>query len=76
MAEEKVVVSRFKGLGEMNPDQLWETTMNPDSRRPVRIKLHDTGVANEAFDLMMSKKNAAQRKEWMEQEGHLAQADI
>ena len=76
VAEEKVVVSRFKGLGEMNPDQLWETTMNPDSRRPVRIKLHDTGVANEAFDLMMSKKNAAQRKEWMEQEGHLAQADI
>lgn len=76
VADEKIVVSRFKGLGEMNPDQLWETTMNPDSRRPVRIKLGDAEKASEAFELMMAKKNANQRREWLEKEGHLAMADI
>lgn len=76
VAEEKLQVSRFKGLGEMNPEQLWETTMNPDSRRPVRIKLGDAKEASAAFELMMSKKNSEQRREWLENEGHLAMADI
>ena len=76
VAEDKIIVSRFKGLGEMNPDQLWETTMNPDSRRPVRIKLGDAELASGAFELMMAKKNASQRREWLENEGHLAVADI
>jgi topoisomerase-4 subunit B len=76
LPEEKIVVSRFKGLGEMNPEQLWETTMNPDSRRPVKIKMPDTGDADEAFNLMMAKKNTNLRKDWIEQEGHLAQTDI
>lgn len=74
--EEKIIVSRFKGLGEMSPEQLWETTMNPDSRRPVLIKLGDAKEASEAFDLMMGKKNVPQRREWLEAEGHLAMADI
>jgi topoisomerase-4 subunit B len=60
----------------MNPEQLWETTMNPDSRRPVKIKMPDTGDADEAFNLMMAKKNTNLRKDWIEQEGHLAQTDI
>lgn len=76
VAEDKIVVSRFKGLGEMNPEQLWETTMNPDSRRPVQIRVTDAKQAKTAFELMMVKKNAGQRREWMEAEGHLVTADI
>ena len=74
--EDKVQVSRFKGLGEMNPEQLWETTMNPDSRNPLQIRLGDVLRATEAFELMMVKKNANQRREWMEAEGHLVEADV
>lgn len=76
VVEDKIVVSRFKGLGEMNPEQLWETTMNPDSRRPVQIRVSDAKQARAAFELMMVKKNASQRRDWMEAEGHLVTADI
>jgi topoisomerase IV subunit B len=70
-------VSRFKGLGEMSPEQLWETTLNPDTRRmlPVRVdKATDTDSS--IFDMMMAKENASQRREWMETYGHLVDADI
>jgi topoisomerase-4 subunit B len=74
--EDKIAVSRFKGLGEMNPEQLWETTMNPDSRSPIQIKMTDQNIATAAFNLMMVKKNANQRREWMEAEGHTVEADV
>lgn len=60
-------VTRFKGLGEMNPDQLRETTMNPDTRRLVQLTLEDESAADAMFDLLLAKKRAAERKAWLEQ---------
>lgn len=76
VSEEKIEVSRFKGLGEMNPEQLWETTMNPESRRPIQIKVGDALLATQAFDLMMVKKNSGLRCSWMEKDGHTVEADV
>jgi topoisomerase-4 subunit B len=70
-------VSRFKGLGEMNPEQLWETTLNPDTRRMLPVSLDDgIDVSVDIFNMMMSKENASQRREWMEIYGNLVEADI
>jgi len=69
------MVSRFKGLGEMNPEHLWETTLNPDTRRLLPVRL-DEGNDISTFNMMMSKENAAQRREWMEAYGNLVEADI
>jgi topoisomerase-4 subunit B len=68
-------VSRFKGLGEMNPEQLWETTLNPDTRRMLPVRL-DEGLDVSTFNMMMSKENASLRREWMETYGNLVEADI
>src|SRR5439155_4407787 len=64
-------VGRFKGLGEMNPEQLWDTTMNPDTRRvlPVRVERQETPEAMQVFAKLMGKGEAASRREWMEQHG-------
>lgn len=70
-------VSRFKGLGEMSPEQLWETTLNPDTRRVLPVTLEDgLDVSNEIFNMMMARENASQRREWMETYGNLVEADI
>lgn len=73
----KVVVQRFKGLGEMNPPQLRETTMSPDTRRLVQLALHegkDKGKkAQTLLDMLMSKKRAPDRKKWLEDKGDLAE---
>jgi len=70
-------VSRFKGLGEMNADQLWETTLNPDTRRVLPVSLEDgVDVSREIFNMMMARENASQRREWMETFGNLVEADI
>ncbi len=70
-------VSRFKGLGEMNPEQLWETTLNPDTRRMLPVKLDEGhNVSAEIFNMMMSRENASQRREWMETYGNLVEADV
>jgi topoisomerase-4 subunit B len=71
-------VSRFKGLGEMSPEQLWETTLNPDTRRmlPVRVDDGELGQNREIFNMMMARENASQRREWMETYGNLVDADI
>src|SRR4051812_752713 len=71
-------VGRFKGLGEMNPDQLKETTMNPDTRRLIELSLDDEErkTAQGVFKLLMGKTEAAGRRAWMEEKGHLIEADI
>jgi topoisomerase-4 subunit B len=71
-------VGRFKGLGEMNPEQLWETTMNPDTRRvfPVRIARDHAVDTMQMFTKLMGKAEAASRREWMEQSGNTVDVDI
>ncbi len=73
-----IQVGRFKGLGEMNPDQLKETTMNPDTRRLIEMRLDDAEreAAQGVFKLLMGKSEAASRRAWMEEKGHLIEADI
>lgn len=61
----KISVTRFKGLGEMNPDQLSETTMNPDTRRLVQLRVEDMDELKGIFDMLFKKKNAKLRREWL-----------
>jgi topoisomerase-4 subunit B len=69
----KIGVQRFKGLGEMNPMQLRETTMNPDTRRLVQLRLDPGDNTNEMLDMLLAKKRAADRKSWLESKGDLAE---
>jgi len=68
----KVNVQRFKGLGEMNPLQLRETTMDPDTRRLVQLTLEHGDDTNQVMDMLLSKKRASDRREWLEIKGNLA----
>lgn len=76
--ESALTISRFKGLGEMNAEQLWETTLNPDTRRLLPIKLGEMGreASEDRFQMLMGKGEAAARRGWMEEHGHEADADI
>ena len=76
--EHQMQTSRFKGLGEMNPEQLWETTMNPDTRRLLKVSFNEKTPAQtlEMFDMLMSDKNAPKRRQWMELRGHEVEGDI
>ncbi len=69
-------VQRFKGLGEMNPLQLRETTMAPDTRRLVKLVLDDADTTNEMMDMLLGKKRASDRKSWLEAKGNLAEVDV
>ncbi|AIY41218.1 Topoisomerase IV subunit B [Collimonas arenae] len=71
-------ISRFKGLGEMNAEQLWETTMNPDTRRllPVSLGNFDLQASENRFNMLMGKGEAAARRAWIEEHGNEAEADI
>ena len=67
----KINIQRFKGLGEMNPSQLRETVMDPETRQLVRLSIAASDNANAMMDLLLSKKNASARKEWLEKKGSL-----
>jgi topoisomerase-4 subunit B len=68
------VVTRFKGLGEMNPLQLRETTMAPETRRLVQLTVDAADQADQVMDMMLAKKRASDRREWLETKGNLATA--
>ena len=68
-------VNRYKGLGEMNPDQLWETTMNPDNRVIVQIKIEDAERADEAFSILMGEQ-VEPRKKFIERNAKYARLDV
>ncbi|MEW6038665.1 MAG: DNA topoisomerase IV subunit B [Pseudomonadota bacterium] len=68
----KINVLRFKGLGEMNPSQLRETTMSPDTRRLVQMSLDDAAATDERLDMLLAKKRAGDRRLWLEEKGNLA----
>ena len=69
----KPQVTRFKGLGEMNPPQLRETTMDPNTRRLVQLTLEDFAATSEMMDMLLAKKRAGDRKTWLESKGNLAE---
>ncbi|MFT5084625.1 MAG: topoisomerase-4 subunit B [Lentisphaeria bacterium] len=71
----KVNVQRFKGLGEMNPLQLRETTMAVDTRRLVQLSIEDGDDTNQLLDMLLAKKRSSDRKVWLEDKGNLAQME-
>ena len=72
-ARTKPVVTRFKGLGEMNPSQLRESTIDPRTRRLVRLTVSAADGADSTLDMLLAKKRAGDRREWLEQSGNLAE---
>ncbi|MEE9423173.1 MAG: DNA topoisomerase IV subunit B [Gammaproteobacteria bacterium] len=71
----KVSVQRFKGLGEMNPSQLRETTIAPETRRLVQLTIDTTDDSHQMLDLLLAKGRAADRRNWLEKNGNLAQVN-
>lgn len=72
----KVNVIRFKGLGEMNPLQLRETTMDPQTRRLVQLTIAHNDATDKMLDMLLGKKRAADRKAWLETKGNLAEVPL
>jgi len=72
----KVSVQRFKGLGEMNPSQLRETSLHPDTRRLVQLTIEDPRESQQLMDMLLAKKRAADRRAWLQDKGDLAEVTL
>ncbi|MDD3449674.1 MAG: toprim domain-containing protein, partial [Gammaproteobacteria bacterium] len=70
----RIAVTRFKGLGEMNPLQLRETTLSPDTRRLVQLTVAPDDASDELMDMLLGKRRSSDRRAWLEQKGDLAEA--
>ena len=69
----KISVQRFKGLGEMNPSQLRETTIHPDTRRLVQLTIDNEDDTHRLMDMLLAKKRSSDRKAWLQEKGDLAE---
>jgi topoisomerase-4 subunit B len=69
----KVTIQRFKGLGEMNPLQLRETTIHPDTRRLVQLTVDEPDVSSRLMDMLLAKKRASDRRAWLQEKGDMAE---
>lgn len=76
--ESSLTISRFKGLGEMSAEQLWETTMNPDTRRLMQVTYGSSSIEeiNKIFDTLMGKSESSARRALIEEKGNLAELDV
>ena len=72
----KPVVTRFKGLGEMNPSQLRESTIDPLTRRLVQLTIEAKDNTDKLMDMLLAKKRAGDRREWLEQSGNMAEIQV
>jgi topoisomerase-4 subunit B len=72
----QVSVTRFKGLGEMNPSQLRESTIHPDTRRLVQLTVHEGDGTAKIMDMLLARKRASDRKAWLEKKGDLASLEV
>jgi topoisomerase IV subunit B len=72
----RATVTRFKGLGEMNPTQLRETTIDPRTRRLLQLTIDGKDNTDQLMDMLLAKKRAADRREWLEQKGNLAEVQV
>jgi topoisomerase-4 subunit B len=72
----KPSVTRFKGLGEMNPAQLRETTIDPRTRRLVQLTIESQDDTDKLMDMLLAKKRAGDRRDWLEEKGNLAEVQV
>ena len=72
----KPTITRFKGLGEMNPSQLRESTINPSTRRLVQLTIEASDDTDQLMDKLLAKKRASDRREWLEEKGNLADVQV
>ena len=73
--EDSVGIQRYKGLGEMNAEQLWDTTMNPDTRTLKRVTIESAAVADEIFSMLMGDE-VAPRRQFIESHAKYARIDV
>src|SRR5205085_11940392 len=72
----KATVTGFKGVGEMNPAQLREATIDPRTRRLVQLTIDGKVKTDQLMDMLLAKKRAADRREWLEEKGNLAEVQV
>ncbi|TVQ42837.1 MAG: DNA topoisomerase IV subunit B, partial [Wenzhouxiangella sp.] len=72
----KISETRFKGLGEMNPLQLRESTIDPDTRRLIQLTIDDSNATDALMDMLLAKKRAGDRRAWLEEKGNLAEVEV